>query len=132
MLTVANRWWAISALKTGDLNTGSAQANLIWKDLSATKADVDTSTFKGGYLKYPTGTAVTNLGLEFHLWAAVEDYAFRNRHAIEMPDLYEYEFISNWMNAETADNFNLLVKFSVNTEWIEKFWTHNVRNTKLR
>lgn len=114
MLIVATRWKANTDFNTGTLSTGTTRAKNLWNDLTHTKVDVDTTTVKVGYLLYPTGTAATSLAKDYHCWGAVEDYAFRTRHVLEMPDEYENEFLLPWMYVESAANFDLLVKYSIN------------------
>lgn len=60
----------------------------------------------------PTGSAPTTLVQKFHAFTAVENYAFRDYHAIEMPDSYELEFLK-WSEENTEENFNFIVKYSL-------------------
>jgi hypothetical protein len=56
------------------------------------------------------------LALKFHAFAAVENYAFRNYHTIEMPDNYELELLK-WSEENTEENFNFIVKYSLTRQW---------------
>lgn len=68
------------------------------------------------FLVQPSGTAAVNLGKKFHAFLAVEDIAFREHHAIEMPDAYELEFIK-WSEENTEANFNSIVRYTTRREW---------------
>jgi hypothetical protein len=83
------------------------------------------------FLVQPSGTAATNLGKKFHAFLAVEDIAFREHHAIEMPDVYELEFIK-WSEDNTESNFNYIVRYGTTRLWFQKLYTYEIRGQQLQ
>jgi len=62
----------------------------------------------------------------------VENFAFRDYHAIEMPDAYEMEFLKSWSEENTEENFNFIVKYTLTRQWFQKLHTFEVRKTTLQ